>query len=60
MSIIDAPTKRERDAIEKRLTSDPNITRHFEEYKESFEEQKRIDDQLYFFQKVQIEGDFDW
>ena len=55
--ILNAPTKRERTAFEKRLTADPAVGALFERYKESFEEQKRANDALYRCQKVQVEGD---
>jgi hypothetical protein len=56
-TILDAPTKREREAIEKRLIADPACGPLFDRYKEEFEEIKRSIDQLYHFQKVFLEGD---
>lgn len=55
--ILDAPTKRERTAIEERLVADPLCGVLFEQYKEAFEEQKRVIDLLYEFQKIYIDGD---
>ncbi len=55
--ILNAPTKRERTAIENLLTTDPEIGTLFESYKESFEQQKRSNDVLYNYQKVRVEGD---
>jgi len=55
--ILNAPTKRERSAIEAQLTEDPVVGSLFERYKEEFEQQKRIIDELYEYQKVQVEGD---
>ncbi|MEW6488964.1 MAG: hypothetical protein AB1578_13740 [Thermodesulfobacteriota bacterium] len=55
--ILDAPTKRERTAIEQRLQADPSVAGLFAYYKESFEELKRANDVLYRYQKVQVEGD---
>jgi len=55
--ILNAPTKRERERIERRLTADPVCGPLFETYKEDFEEQKRANDLLYQYQKVFIEGD---
>lgn len=55
--ILNAPTKRERTAIEQQLIADPQIGSLFEFYKEDFEQQKRINDDLYEYQKVQVEGD---
>ena len=55
--ILSAPTKRERERIEKRLVADPVCGSLFEHYKEEFEQQKRANDSLYEYQKVYIEGD---
>jgi hypothetical protein len=55
--ILNAPTKRERESIEKRLASDPACGPLFEQYKEEFEQQKRLNDELYRYQKVYIDGD---
>jgi len=55
--ILSAPTKRERTAIEKRLTAHPAVGPLFEQYVEVFEQQKRVNDCLYQYQKVFIEGD---
>jgi len=55
--ILNAPTKREREAIEKRLTADPLCGPLFVHYKEDFEQQKRANDVLYDYQKVYIDGD---
>ena len=55
--ILNAPTKREREAIEERLTSDPSCGTLFAEYTEGFEQQKRIIDSLFEHQKVFIDGD---
>ncbi len=55
--ILNAPTKREREAIERRLIADPSCGPLFARYKEDFEELKRANDVLYEYQKVYIEGD---
>jgi hypothetical protein len=55
--ILNAPTKRERTAIEKRLTDDPKCGPLFDWYKEDFEQQKRINSCLYHYQKVSVDGD---
>lgn len=55
--ILNAHTKRERTAIEQRLTADPICGTQFNVYVESFEEQKRAIDALFEYQKVFIEGD---
>lgn len=52
--IIAAPTKRERQKIEKRLESQPKIKQAFETYKASFDEQGRVHDTLFEWQSVQI------
>jgi hypothetical protein len=55
--ILSAPTKREREGIERRLTADPACGPLFLHYKEEFERQKRTNDILYEYQKVYIDGD---
>jgi hypothetical protein len=45
--IMDAPTKRERDVIERRLLADPMILEGFRSYKNTFIERKRLCDRLY-------------
>lgn len=57
LSVIEAPTKRERNIVEERLRTSAVISTLFNQYIDSFEEQKRVNDQLYSYQKVQIEGD---
>lgn len=54
---LNAPTKRESTEIERRLLTDVNFGSLLEYHKESFEERKRINDILYQYQKVQIDGD---
>src|SRR5262249_12768613 len=56
-NILNAPTKRERTDIERRLTADAACGPIFEFYKESFEQQKRANDVMYDYQKVEVEGD---
>ena len=55
--ILNAPTMREREVIEKRVLSDSLVSKLFSRYQEGFEEQKRANDQLYQYQKVYINGD---
>ena len=55
--ILNAPTKREREGIERRLIADPLCGPLFVQYKEDFEQQKRANDVLYEYQKVYIDGD---
>jgi len=55
--IMDAPTKRERVEIEKRLKADPEVTRLLAEYEEGFKQQGRIRQKLYEWQVVEVDGD---
>jgi hypothetical protein len=57
MSILEAPTKKERGAIERRLLDDSEVASLFREHVEGFERVKRVNDRLYAFQKIQVEGD---
>lgn len=57
LDVLSAPTKREREAIERRLLADSTVASEFETAQESFEQQKRANDRLYEFQKVTIDGD---
>ena len=57
LAILDAPTKRERTAVEQRLLADSTIASLFLEYQESFEQTKRLNDRLFEYQKVIIDGD---
>lgn len=45
--VMDAPTRRERDAIERKLLADPAIKDGFTRYKNAFVERKRLSDRLY-------------
>lgn len=56
-TILDAPTKRERESIEKRLLADPACGPLFDRYKEEFEQAKRANETLFTHQKVFIDGD---
>src|SRR5262249_12377933 len=55
--VLAAPTKREREAVEKRLTTDPEIQQQYQQHVEFFEQLKRANDRLFEYQKVQVEGD---
>ena len=46
-AILAAPTKRERDAIERRLLEDPAIAAEFDQYRAGFAERKRLCDRLF-------------
>jgi len=56
-AILDAPTKREREAIQKRLTSDPAIKQTHSDYIESFRGAERIVNTLYSHQVAVIDGE---
>lgn len=55
--ILDAATKRERDAIEKRILSNAGTSILFSHYKEDIEAIKRTNDVLFEYQKVMIDDD---
>lgn len=57
LRILDAPTKRERDEVERKLTNDPSIAGSFAAHQGEFERQKRCNDRVYAYQKVTIDGD---
>ncbi|MSP01927.1 MAG: hypothetical protein EXR07_12885 [Acetobacteraceae bacterium] len=46
-AVMDAPTKRERDVIERNLLRDPAIEDAFQRYKAAFVERKRLCDRLF-------------
>lgn len=47
LSVHDAPTKRERLAIEQRVLADPIVAAAFEAYKSGYEQQKRLANRLF-------------
>ncbi|MFP4437331.1 MAG: hypothetical protein ACLFVO_08795 [Chloroflexaceae bacterium] len=55
--ILNAPTKRERTAIEKRLKSDQQIALLHDNYLADFAQQHRIHDRLYSYQVVYVQGE---
>lgn len=57
MGIFEAPTKRERSVVERRLLTDSNVSTLFTQHQENFERAKRANDRLFSFQKVSIDGD---
>ena len=57
IEILNAITKNDREKIERRLRSDPLCGPEFVRQKEDFEQQKRINDVLYEYQKVSVDGD---
>jgi hypothetical protein len=56
-NVMDAPTKREREAIERRLLGDPAIRDGFDLYKNEFVERKRLCDRL--FPRLGLGGSID-
>jgi hypothetical protein len=57
LAILDAPTKRERTEVENRLLSNAEVAAPFAEHQEGFEQTKRVNDRLFAYQKVIIDGD---
>jgi hypothetical protein len=57
LGILEAPTARERSAVERRLLADAAINNSFLAQQEGFEQIKRANDKLYKYQKVIIDGD---
>jgi hypothetical protein len=55
-SILNAPTKRERTEIEKRLLSDGSVRIAHDKYIEEFRGAERLVDCLYHYQVVEIDG----
>ena len=52
LAVLDAPTRRERAAIEARVLADPAIAAAFAAYRAGFEQRKRIANRLYRHQRV--------
>jgi hypothetical protein len=52
LSILDAPTKREAQAIQNRLLTDPRAANAFQQYQLGFQQQHRLVDRLYQHQKL--------
>lgn len=52
LSILDAPTKREAQAIQDRLLADPRAATAFRQYQLGFQQQHRLVDRLYRHQKL--------
>jgi hypothetical protein len=57
LAILDAPTARERAAAEERIMSNPAVSRLCSIQQQGFEQQKRVNDRLYRYQKLIIDGD---
>ena len=56
LSVLDAPTKRERLAIEQRVLADPAVRAAFEVYKSGYEQQKRLANRLFRHQSAAVDG----
>lgn len=56
-AILDAPTKRERDDIKRRLLANPNIKPAYDGYISQFRDSERLLDVLYKFQVVEVNGE---
>lgn len=52
LSVLDAPTRRERAAIEARVLSDPAIAADFAAYRAAFDRRKRVANRLFRHQRV--------
>jgi hypothetical protein len=57
LSVLDAPTRRERAAIEARVLSDPAIAADFAAYRAGFDRRKRIANRLFRHQRVGMGSD---
>lgn len=57
IGVLDAPTKRERDDVEKRVLLTKQNSTLFAQYQEGFEAIKRANDRNFNYQKITIEGD---
>jgi hypothetical protein len=55
--ILDAPTKRERDVIQQRLLTDPEIKQRYDAYIDEFRGSERIFDLLFEYQVVEVDGE---
>jgi hypothetical protein len=56
LAILDAPTRREAQRIERRLLSQATTSRALHEYQQQFARQHRIVDRLYSHQRLGAEG----
>jgi hypothetical protein len=52
LSVLDAPTKRERATIEARVLADPDVAQAFAEYRDAFDQTKRVATRLYRHQQL--------
>ncbi len=56
LSVLDAPTKRERRSTEVRVLSDPAVQAAFDAYKAGYDRQKRLANRLFRHQSAQAGG----
>ncbi len=57
LSVLDAPTKRERAAIEARVLADPAVADDFAAYRAGFDRRKRVANRLFRHQRVGMGSD---
>lgn len=57
LRVLDAPTKRERDKVERSLTETASVLALFRDRQAEFERLKRTNDRLFLYQKVIVDGD---
>ncbi|HEU4328370.1 MAG TPA: hypothetical protein VFS21_34850 [Roseiflexaceae bacterium] len=55
--VLDAPTQRERELIEMKISSDGRVDTLLKEQIQDFEQIKQINDVLYGYQKIKVEND---
>jgi hypothetical protein len=56
-AILDAPTRRERDGIQRRLLADPRVKQTYEDYVARFRGDERALDTLYQYQVAEVHGE---
>ncbi len=57
LSILDAPTRREAEAMQRRLLADPAVAEAFRRYREGFACQHRAVQRFYSYQTVSVNGE---
>jgi hypothetical protein len=57
LEILEVPTARERSAIERNILDSPEVNANYTAQKDSFEQVKRVNDRVYKYQKVIVNGD---
>lgn len=56
-AVLDAPARRERDAIQQRLLAEPRVRRAYEQYIARFRGDERALDTLYQYQVAEVDGE---